>query len=233
MPITIESGQDYISMSSPEVTSDEAKQYLPVAEANYAERKKDNDNAKNATAKCQAICDADGETLRFFRDAQVKLTQKRDETVTTSRAEFHATREACNIKDISSLIAQENVAVAYVDAEYDHLLTVQAPADHILLLDALANQASAEHNEACAAAALSRVRTLAALGPVVALEGGTVGIVGAVTESLRENARILAKKAEVAQGTARDARIRFERQRAAYISKGIITSLNMPNAMGR
>jgi hypothetical protein len=223
MSLTLDSGQDLFDLLSPEMTSPEAVQYLSVAEKNHTERTKETETANKATESCQAQCDDDGEILRYLRDAQTTLTRALGELRITSRAELDALRGACNIEDISALIARKSTAVAYVDSEYDHMLTVQAPADHILLLDALANEASAEWSEVSAAAALSRVRTLAALGPVIALEGANVGFIGAATEALREQARILAKKVETARNAARDARIAYDRMQSARISRGILT----------
>jgi hypothetical protein len=219
--------QDVIDVLSPELTTAEAELYLPVAEANYTERIKDTDTAKKATEKCQGVCDDDGDTLRALAEMQAKASAELTELRSTLRTELYANRETCDVEGISSVLHLKTNAVEFIDSAYDYLLTVKAPADHILLLDALANQASAEFSEMSAAANLSRVKTIAALGPVIALEGANVGFIGAATETLREHAKMLAKKVEVARNASRDARSSYDRQQSARKSRGIITSANV------
>ena len=226
----INTKQDVIDGLSPELPPEQAKQYLHVATTNCEERKKETDIARSATEKCQAVLNDDDDTLRFLRELQGKLTAELSDLKATSRTEFFALRAAFNLDEVSSLIQRKSGTAEYVDREYDFLLTVKRGADYILLLDAIANQRSAECSEMSAMAVLSRIKTIIALGPVIESEGDC-GFIGAATEKLREEAQVLAKTTEVAQNTARDARLAYERQQSARISRGIITSACLPNAV--
>ncbi len=60
-------------------------------------------------------------------------------------------------------------------------------ANRLVLSDAEVNLLEAEHSLLAAQFVLSRISTIAALGPVVAEEEGLVGLVGPKTEMLRES----------------------------------------------
>lgn len=223
--------QDLTDCISPEFTPDEAKQYLPFADGKYHQCILDHDAANNVTDKCQEVLDDDDATLRYIRDTQPAESAELGKLKADFEVEFHETRGAFNLNDACWLIRRKLDVADFRDAYYDKLLTVIRPAHHILYLDAVENQLRAECSEMAAAAALSRVKTIAALGPVIALEGSNIGVIGAFTENLRSQVQVLAKKIEVARNAARDARIAYDRQQTARISRGIITSANLPNAI--
>jgi hypothetical protein len=225
----IESKQDLLDVLAPEETPEQAEQHLPVALAECENRREATEAAKKLTAKCQAALDHDDETLRYLTELRARLSAELAELRATSRTELFALQKAFDVEEVSSLMRRKSGTVEYVDREYDFLLTVKRGADEILLRDAIANQDIAEATEVSGLAVLSRLRTIIALGPVIASEGDC-GFIGSATEKLREEAKALAKKAETSRAAAREARATYERQQSARISRGIITSLNMPNA---
>lgn len=223
--------QEVIDVLSPELSSAQAEQHLPVAQGNYKERVAETNAAKVATKACLAVCDANGDAARFLRATQGKTSAERDKLKTVLRTELYELRDTCDIGANSSLLRQQSDAIEFLDSSYDFLMTVKEPSDNILYLDALENEARAEHSEASAAAALSRVKTIIALAPVIELEGGDVGLIGAATEALRDQVKVLAKRIEMAADAARNARIAYDRQLSARISRGMITTANLPHAV--
>jgi len=233
MAFEIESKQQVLDMLALERTPDEAGRYLPVVQEELAESQRELEKAKAESARLKAIVDANAESARFLASKSAALSAERDEMKTNLRNEIYAMRDDCDLEGVSAMLRKKTDAVDFVDAAYSFMVEVKAPADTIVWLDALANQACAEHSEICAAARLSRTRTIIALGPVMESEGGQVGLIGGVTERLREDAQAAYKRIDVARNTAREARLAYDRVQSARVSKGIITSANTAHIFGR
>jgi hypothetical protein len=233
MAFEIESKQQVLDVLAPELTPEEATTYLPLAQAQFAEQTREHEKAKAQTAQCKDVCDQNKDTARFLSSKSATLTAERDELKTASRAELFAMHGDCDVEGVSGMLRKKEDAVNFVDAAYSFLLEVKSPADTIVWLDALANEAEAEHSAICAAAVLSRTRTIAALGPVMQSEGGAIGVIGGATERLREQAKVAYKRIENARNAARDARLAYERTQSARVSKGIVTSANTAHVFGR
>jgi hypothetical protein len=229
----IDSKQTFIDLTAPELSPEEAKVYEPVALAEYQQCVKEHDVAREAAARCKAVCDANADTLRCLASRQGALSGEWQQFKASLRTELYELANACDVEALASLLRKKTDAMEFVDAAYSFLLEVKAPADEILWLDSLVNQAIAEHGELCAAAVLSRTKTIAALGPVIASEGGQVGVIGGATERLKEEARKANKRIESAQNAAREARLAYERRISANVSRGIITSSNVSHAVPR
>lgn len=228
--LEIDSKQDLFDGLGPEKTPAQAKEDLPIATAECENRRRATNAAREQTVKCQATLDDDDATLHYLTGLQARVSAELAELRAASRTELFALRDACNVEDVSSLIQRKSDTGEYVGREYDFLLTVKRGADEILLRDAIANEDSAAASEMSGWAVLSRIKTIIALGPVIASEGDC-GFIGSATEKLREEAKALAKKAETSRNAAREARATYERLQAARISKGIITSTCLPNAV--
>ncbi len=233
MSFELESKNQLFELTGPELTPLEAEQYLPVAQAQFAEQTRELEKAKAQSAQCKDVCDQNGQTARFLASKSAALTAERDELKTASRNELFAMHGDCDVEGVSGVLRKKEDAVNFVDAAYSFLLEVKSPADTIVWLDALANEAIAEHGEICAAAVLNRTRTIAALGPVMQSEGGVVGVIGGTTERLKEQAKVAYKRIESARNAARDARLAYERTQSARVSKGIVTSANTAHVFGR
>jgi len=232
MPFEIESKQQVLDMLAPELTPEEAQTYLPQAQAQLKEHQRELEKAKAESARLKAIVDANAESARFLASKSAVLSVERDALKAASRDEIFAMRDDCDVEGVSGMLRKKTDAVDFVDGAYSFLVEVKAPADTIIWLDALAQQACAEHSEICAAARLNRTRTIIALGPVMESEGGEIGLIGGVTERLKEDAQAAYKRIDMARNTAREARLAYERVQSARVSKGIITSANTAHVFG-
>lgn len=231
MGFEFEDKQQVISVLGPELSTPEAIQGLPDAQALYQQRVQEHDLATEESKRREAVCDTNRETLRFLRATQEALYDKRKAFTSDSYTEVYEMRSNCDIEGIGSLLRKKIDAIEFVDAGYDFLLRQKQPQDEIALLDSLVDKARAEHAELTQAAVLSRMRTIAALGPILETECGEVGIIGAGTERLRSAAQLALKRVETAQAAAKDARLAFDRAESARISVGILTSKNVTNAI--
>ena len=228
----IESKQQVLDILAPELTPEEATAYLPIAQAQFEERQREWEKAKAQSAECKAVCDANAETSRFLAAKSAVLTAERDELKAASRSELFAMHGDCDVEGVSGMLRKKDDALNFVDTSYSFMLEVKAPADNIVWLDALTNEAIAEHGTIAAAAVLNRTRTIVALGPVIASEGGAVGVIGGLNSTLKAQAQAARMRIETARNTARDARLAYERLQSSRSSKGIITSANVAHAIG-
>ena len=232
MGFEVESTKQLIQLTEPELTPDEAGQYLPVAQAQLAEQTREHEKAKAESARCMGVCDQNKDTMRFLSSKSAALTAERDELKANLRIELYSTHDDCDVEGVSGMLRRKTDAVDFVDSAYSFLVEVKNPADTILWLDARANEAVAEHSAICAAAVLNRTRTIAALGPILASEGGAVGVIGGLTETLKAQAQAAYKRIESARNAARDARLSYERAQSARISRGLVKSANVIHAIG-
>jgi hypothetical protein len=232
MSFEIESKQQVLDMLAPELTPDEAGRYLPMAEAEFKERTRELEKARTESARLKAICDGNKETARFLASKSAAPSAERDELKAASRNELFAMHGDCDAEGVSGMLRKKSDALNFVDESYSFMVEVKAPADQIVYLGALANEAEADHSEICAAAVLSRTRTIVALGPVMQSEGGQIGVIGGATERLREQAKVAYKRIESARNAAREARLAYERVQSARVSKGIVTSANTAHVFG-
>src|ERR1019366_191987 len=182
---------------------------------------------------CRTACDEHATYIMFLRDLQSTTTADLQNFNQQARAEITANRDSCDVIGIASARRVKIDTMVFADQELDYALTFTQESNHILLLDSVENRLSTECSEASKAALVSRLRTVAAMGPLMDLEGTDVGVIGRKTGELQGLAFSLEKKRAVAYNAGRDARSEFERRRNARVSKGIITSMNMPNAMGQ
>jgi hypothetical protein len=225
-----ENKEQVIGVLAPELSTPEAIQGLPDAQALYQQRIQEHDQAREEVKRCEAVCDANREALRFLRDRQEALFSERKAFEATSCAEVYALRDVCDIEGVGCLLRKKNDAIEFIDFAYSNLLQLKAPLNDIDLLDSLVKQAIAEHAELSQAAALSRMRTIATLGPLLETEG-EVGIIGKGTEQLRSAAQAALKRVETAKQAARDARTAFDSAEAVRISTGLVTSKNVNQAI--
>ena len=229
--IEFESKQQVLDVLAPELNPDEAAQRLPVAQAELEECKREYQKAKVASATCKDVVDANAYTSRYLASKAAALTAERDALKANLRTEVYAMHGDCDVEAVSGTLRKKTDSVNFVDEALSFLLEVKAPADTIVYLDALANEAVAEHAELSAKARLSRIRTMVALGPVIESEG-EIGVIGAATERLRQAAKAANARIDTARGAARDARLAYERLQSARTSRGIVTSANVSHAIG-
>jgi hypothetical protein len=223
-----EDKQQVISVLGPELSTQEAIQGLPDAQALYQQRVQEHDGATEEVKQCEAVSAANRETLRYLREKQESLHAELKQITSTSYTELFALRSDSDIEGIAGILSKKRAAIAFVDSAYNHLLLVQDPLDQIAFLDSLVKQAVAEHSELSQAAVFSRMKTIAALGPILETECGEVGIIGKGTEQLRSAAQAALKHVESAKEAARDARLAFDKAEAVRISAGITAPIVTP-----
>ena len=231
MGFEFENKEQVIGVLAPEFSTSEAIQGLPGAQALYQQRVQEHDQAKERAKRLEAVSDTNRETLCFVRSTQESLYGEQKALTSASYTEVYEMRSACDIEGVGSLLRKKKDAIDFVDSAYNYLLQVKEPLDQIARLDSLVDQAIAEHAELAQAAVLSRMRTIAALGPILETEGGEVGIIGKGTERLRSAAQDALKRVESAKEAARDARLAFDRAESARISTGIVTTKNVYHAI--
>ncbi len=232
MGFEFESKNQVMDVLAPELTPDEAGQYLPVAKAEYEEQTREHEKAKTESARCKDVCDQNAQSARFLASKSAALTAERNALKENLRSEIYAMHDDCDVEAVSGMLRKKEDAVNFVDAAYSFLLEVKNPADTIVWLDALANEAEAEHSAICAAARLNRTRTIAALGPIRESEGGAIGVIGGATERLKEQAKVAYKRIDSARNAAREARLAYEKAQSARVSRGMILSANVAHAIG-
>jgi hypothetical protein len=231
MSFEIESKQQVLDVLAPEMSVDEATQYQPVAKARLAEETREHEKAKTESARLKAICDGNMETARFLASKSAVLTAERDELKATLRTELYAMHGDCDVEGVSGMLRKKTDAVDFVDSAYSFLVEVKAPADTILWLDAIENEAIAYHAVVSSQAVLKRIQTIILMAPIIESEG-PVGIIGSATEQLRQEAQTAYKRIESARNAAREARLAYERVQSARVSKGIVTSANTAHVFG-
>lgn len=232
MPIEFQSKQEMFDALGPELTPEEASAYLSVAQAQFEERTRERERAQAEAATCKAIVDGNVDTSRYLASKSAALSAEWNEMKTASRNEIFAMHGGCDAEGVSGMLRAKSNALNFVDESYAFMVEVKSPADQIVYLDALANQAIAEHGEICAAAVIKRIETIILMRPVIESEGGQVGVIGGLTERLRQEAKVAYKRIESARNAARDARLAYERLQSSRTSRGIITSANVTHAIG-
>jgi hypothetical protein len=209
-----------------DLTPTEAINMLPHVKEQYATRVANTRKAEAEAARLQAVCEDNDGILKFLATGHQELIAKQDKLRTDLRQELYALRADFAVEGQTARVRKLADAVAYFDAELDFFVYVKRGADEIFHLDSLELLALSNALEVHSAALLSHVSTVAALGP--AYEGeGSLGVIGVRTERLRSEAAILDKRYEAAKEAARSARAAYERQQAARVSRGIITSSNV------
>jgi DNA-binding Xre family transcriptional regulator len=200
----------------------EASKLKPFLISQYKERAEQSAKAEAEVVRCKAACDEDDAVLKFMLALQAQKTGELSEATGVMRLEIYALRESFALEAQASRLDKLCNAVAYLDSEYDYLLSVKRGADEILFLDALEQLALCKALEGHSAAQCSHVATVASLGPVYEAEGG-IGLIGARTETLRAEAAAADQRYESSKLAAREARGAYQRQQSARISTGLIT----------
>ena len=231
MSFEIESKQQVLDILAPELNPEEATQYLPLAKARLAEETREYEKAKAGSARCQAVCDANKETARFLASKSASLSAERDELKTASRNELFAMQGDCDAEGVSGMLRKKSDALNFVDESFSFLVEVKSPADTIVWLDALENEAIAYHAVISSHAVVKRIETIILMRPLIESEG-PVGVIGGATEQLRQEAQAAYKRIESARNAARDARLAYERLQSSRASRGIITSANTAHVFG-
>lgn len=221
----VDTKQEILIATSPELTVAEAIEFKPNAEASVRLCQEELAKAAMRVNDAKRVCDSDIAISRFPSSSSVETIKQLAELDVTLRDELYSLREEFAFDEHIARRNRLRDKLSYVTSEYDHLTSKQMGANRLALSDAEVNLLEAEHSLLTAQFVLSRVSTIANLGPVVAEEGGTVGIIGPKTEMLREATNTKLLQLQAARQAAHEARRNYERQQAALASRGIITSV--------
>ena len=141
MGFEFENKQQVIDVLAPQLSTSEAIQGLPDAQALYAQRVQEHDLTREEVKRCEAVCNTDRETLCFLRDKQETLHTELKQFRSTSYTELYGLRCDCDIEGIGSILSKKRHALEFVDRAYDFLIQVKNPLDDIDLMHSLVKQA--------------------------------------------------------------------------------------------
>lgn len=140
-------------------------------------------------------------------------------------------REACDADALAQELRKDEDTLALYGSAHADLIERQQGLHKLDTWEALASLNRAKESEADAMAMVSHLRTIITLEAAFK-EEGRCGFVGQRTQELVAAAREAHRVAGVTENALREARANYEKQQAARINLGIITSSTVRHAIG-